>query len=89
MKIISVNEINIIFEIYNGFKCWAICVIENKGIFLVAGVSKMIKIYRSDNYECINNVKNAHEFSIIGIIQLNDCSIVSYGENNILKVWSL
>ena len=88
INIISLNEFNVIFQIENGFKCWGICIIENKGIFLVGGVSKNIKIYRSDNYVCINNIENAHQYSIIGIVQLNDFSIVSYGEKNILKIWS-
>ena len=87
INIISLNEFNVIFQIENGFKCWGICIIENKGIFLVGGVSKNIKIYRSDNYVCINNIENAHQYSIIGIVQLNDFSIVSYGEKNILKIW--
>ena len=68
INIISLNEFNVIFQIENGFKCWGICIIENKGIFLVGGVSKNIKIYRSDNYVCINNIENAHKYSIIVIV---------------------
>ena len=89
MKIISLDEINVVYEIFNEFKCLAICIIENKGIFLIGGVSNDIKIYRSDNYELINLIINTHEFSIYGITHLKDCSIISYGEKNTVKVWSL
>ena len=87
--IISINEKKIIKEINNGFECLGICVIEEKGIFLIGGVSKEIKIYRSDNYECIKIIKDAHNNFIFGIDELQDNSIVSYGSDKIIKVWSI
>ena len=88
MKIVSIKERKIIKEIKNGFKCWGICIIEEKGLFLIGGVSKEIKIYRSDNYECINIINNAHNDDILGISELKNGLITSYGKDKIIKVWS-
>ena len=87
--IISINEKKIIKEINNGFECLGICIIEEKGIFLIGGVSKEIKIYRSDNFECIKIIKDAHNNIILGINELQDNSIVSYGSDKTIKVWSI
>ena len=88
MIIISIKERKIIKQIQNGFKCWGICIIEELGLFLIGGVSKDIKIYRSDNYECITIIKDAHNDNILGISQLNNGLILSYGKDKIIKVWS-
>ena len=53
MKVISINEKRIINKIFNQFYCWGIKLIENKRIIFVGGWSKDIKIYRKDNFECI------------------------------------
>ena len=87
--IISINKWEIIKEINNEFLCWGICIIEEKGIFLIGGVSKEIKIYRSDNYECIKIINNAHNNFIFGLDELQDNSLVSYGSDKIIKVWSI
>ena len=89
IKIISINEKKIIKEINNRFECLGICIIEKKGIFLIGGVSKEIKIYRCDNHECIQIIKEAHNHYILGINELKDNSIVSYGMDKIIKVWSI
>ena len=88
MIIISIKERKIIKQIQNGFKCWGICIIEELGLFLIGGVSEDIKIYRSDNYECITIIKDAHNNDILGISQLNNGLISSYGKDKIIKVWS-
>ena len=44
IKIISIKEKKIIKKINNEFICWGICIIEDKGIFLIGGESKEIKI---------------------------------------------
>jgi len=88
IKIISINERNIIKEIKNGFMCLTICVIENKEIFLTGGFSREIKIYKSNNYECIQILNNVHNDEIYGINKLKNDIIVSYGEDKIIKIWS-
>ncbi len=88
MKVISIKEKIIIKRIKNEFKCLGICVIENKGVFLIGGESKEIKIYRSDNYECIKIIKDAHYDFINGFIQLKDSSVASYGVDKSVKIWS-
>ena len=57
LKIISISEKKIINEIKFDFQCIGIKSIESKGIFLIGGNSKDIKIYRSDNYELIQTIK--------------------------------
>ncbi len=69
MKIISISKKEIIKEINNTFQCWGIYLIEDKGIFLIGGVSKDIKIYRNDSYGCIQTIKDAHNNDIIGFIE--------------------
>ena len=87
IKIISIKEKEIIKYIKNDFVCYGICVIEDKGIFLVGGESKEIKIYRSDNYECIKIIKDAYYDDIFGISELKDYSIASYGFK-IINIWT-
>ena len=88
IKIISINERKIIKEIDNEFLCWGICVIEDKRIFLIGGESNDIKIYNSDNYVCIKTINNAHNNYILGINNVNDDKIISYGVDKNLNVWS-
>ncbi len=88
IKIISINENKIIKNINNGFKCYGICIIENKGIFLIGGVSKEMKIYRIDNYSCIKIIKEVHKYYISGIIELNEETIATYEDDKTIKIWS-
>ena len=89
MKIISISKKEIIKEINNTFLCWRICLIENKGIFLIGGKSKDIRIYRKDNYECIQTIKDAHNDEINGFIELKDYSIASYSKDKTIKIWNI
>ena len=89
MKIISISKKEIIKEINNLFKCWGICLIEDKGIFLVGGKSNDIRIYRNDNYECIQTIKDAHNNEIIGFIELKDGTIASYSDDKRIKIWNI
>ena len=48
--------------------------IKNKGIFLVGGYDKTnnndkIYVYRSDNYDLIQTIENAHDRIIYGFIE--------------------
>ena len=87
MKVISISEKKIIRNIKNNFICWCIYVIENKGIFLIGGQSKDIIVYRSDNYQSIQIIKDV--YFINGFIQINDNSIGSYGHDGELNIWRI
>ena len=65
-----------------------ITLIEDKGIFLVGGGSNDIRIYRNDNYECIQVIKDAHTHDIIGFFELKDGSIASFSKDETIKIWS-
>ena len=88
LKVISISEKKVIEEIVHPFYSFGICYIEKMGIFLVGGVSNDIKIYRSDNYKCINTIKNAHSKEINGFIELKNGKIASYGWDQTIKIWS-
>ena len=64
-----------------------ISLIEDKGIFLVGG-RRNIRIYRNDNYECIQEIKDAHNNYIEGFIELKDGSIASFSRDETIKIWS-
>ena len=84
----SISEKKTIKEIKNPFKCEGISLIENKGIFIVGGASKDIRIYIIDNYECIQIIENAHNNDIKGFIELKDGSIASFSKDKTIKIWS-
>ena len=86
LKLISISKKEIIKTINNPFLCWGISLIEDKGIFLVGGESN-IRIYRNDNYECIQEIKDAHNDDIYGFIELKDGLIASYSKDEIIKIW--
>ena len=88
LLIISLNEKKIIKNIDNKFKCWGICIINDKGVFLTGGYSKDIRVYRSDNYECIQIVKDNNNDNINGIIELINGTIVTYSDDKSIKIWS-
>ena len=87
LKVISILNLKIIKEINNPFQFNAITLIEDKGIFIVGGKSKDIRIYRNDNYECIQTIQNAHDNYINGFIELKDCSIASFSKDKRIKIW--
>ena len=77
LKVISILKKEIIKVINHPFVCYVIYLIEDKGIFLVGGESNDIMIYRSDNYECIQTIKDAHESQIFCFIELKIGTIIS------------
>ena len=87
LKLISILDFKIIKEFNNPFRCNGIYLIENKGIFMIGGKSKDIRIYRNDNFECIQIIKNAHLNDIKGFIELKDGSIASYSKDKTIKIW--
>ena len=88
LKLISISKKEIIKTIDNPFICYGISLIEDKVIFLVWGRSKDIRIYRNDNYECIQEIKDAHNDYINGFIELKDGSIASFSSDETIKIWS-
>ena len=88
LKLISIFKKEIIKTIHNPCYCCGISLIEDKGIFLVGGQSKDIRIYRNDNYECIQEIKDAHNNYINGFIELKDGSIASFYAVQTIKIWS-
>jgi len=88
LKIISILNKVIIKEINIPFTCYGIILIEDKGIFLIGGKSKDIRIYRNDNYECIQIIQNAHDGYINGFVELKDGSIISYSYDMKIKKWN-
>ena len=87
--IISISNQTIIHEINFDYRCDVLKSIENKGILFIGGVSNDIKIYRNDNYECIQTIENAHEDEINCITELKDGSIATCANENIINIWSL
>ena len=45
-------------------------------------------IYRNDNYECIQTIKDAHNDYIMDFIELKEGSIISCS-NKIMKEWNI
>ena len=85
--VISIISKKIIKKINVFFQCYGLELIEDKGIFLVGGVSNMIRVYRKDNFECIQIIKNAHNDKIIGFVELNNGDIASYSADKTIKIW--
>ena len=89
IKIISLPQLKIIKSINNQSTCWGLCSIENEGIFISGGWMHDLRVYRYDNYECIQIIKNVHNGSIEGIIYYNNELILSYANDNIIKLWKI
>ena len=89
VQIVSLIKKRIIKEINLLFDCIGIRIIKEKKIFLIGGKSKNILIYNYENYDYIQTIKNAHEDYIIGFIELKNSSIISFSNDNTIKIWSL
>jgi len=87
LKVISILNLKIIKEFNNPFRCNGIYLIENKGIFIIGGRSNDIRIYRNDNFECIQTIENAHYNDIKGFVELKDGSIASFSKDKTIKIW--
>ncbi len=88
LEIISINKRKIINSIKIPFRCNAITVMEEKGLFFVGGWSKDIKIYRCDNYNCIKTIQKAHDDYITDFNKLKDDLILSCSGDCTIKIWS-
>ena len=89
LKVISISKKEIINDnIPIPFLCYGIKLIKNKGIFLVGGKNIFgIRVYRSDNYECIQKIENPYDDDIYGFIELNDGNIASYSNEGQIIIW--
>ena len=87
IKVISIFEKKIIKEINNGFICYGILIDEIMKLILIGGNCNKIKIYKSDNYECVKII-NIYDNWINGIIKLENGLIVTYGGDKKMTFWS-
>ena len=87
LKVISLSK-KTIEDIKLPFVCYAIFIVEEKGLLFVGGQSQGALIYRTDNYECIQVIKKAHKEFINGFIQLKNGSIVSYAFDGTIAIMS-
>jgi len=92
---ISISELEIIEEFPIDYNCTSIKSIQNKGIFLIGGEiydeyksDYNIYVYRSDNYDLIQTINNAHDNYITGFIEINYRLIASYSLDGNITIWS-
>ncbi len=77
IKIISLLLKKTIFNIKFQIMCCGICCLKNKGVFLIAGFSKNINVYRNDNYECVFNFSGKENLTNFGLFNFNEKIIIS------------
>ena len=69
--------------------CSSIKSIDNKGIIIIGGYSN-IYVIRSDNYELIQTIYNAHEYNVNNLVVINDTILHSSSTNDYsVQIWSL
>ena len=74
-------DVTIIKSINNQSTCWGLCSIENEGIFISGGWMHDLRVYRYDNYECIDIIKDAHLSHITGFIEFKNDLIGLYSSD--------
>ena len=89
MNIISISKMEIILKISNNFAVWGIIFFDNKGIFLVGGMSNDIQIYNTYQFKCINHLVNINDYSINGFLELINGKFLTYDEGGNIKIWEL
>ena len=89
IKIISIKEKRVSKKIKSAFLVWAICVIENKQLFICGGVSNDLEIFSSINYENLGLIKNCHNGNLRGISLLNNGKIITGSEDKKTKIWKI
>ena len=77
IKIISLLIKKSIFNIKFQIMCCGICCLEKKGVFLIAGFSKNISVYRNDNYECVYCFNGNENLTNFGLFNFNENIIIS------------
>ena len=89
IKIISIKEKQVSKKIKSAFLVWAICVIENKQLFICGGVSNDLEIFSSVNYENLGLIPNCHNGNLRGISLLNNGKIITGSEDKKTKIWKI
>ena len=56
-------------------------------LILIGGNCNKIKIYRSDNYDCVKFI-NINDNWVYGLVKLKNVLIVSYGGDKKITFWS-
>ena len=51
--------------------------------------NEAILIYRYNNYDLIQTIKNSHNGYIYGFINLKNNSVASFSDDKTIKIWSL
>ena len=95
--ILDINNINNIKKIKeitifsDNYAHDALCLYLEKLLMIGTRIGNIYFFDIDNNYELINSIKNAHKIindaSINGILELPNGSFVSYGEDDIIKVW--
>ena len=85
--LISLSKKEIIQEIDNTFECYSLGVIKFIPIFLVGG-ERNIRVYRKDNFECIQKIDGAHS-SVNGFYELKNKYIASFSYDKSIKIWNI
>ena len=98
LKIISLNEHNLIKTLKIGFEAYSIKYYEEKGIILVGGIDKscdksVLYILNSDNFEIVKSIYDIHGTCTKGIFILKNGLIATFGEDKEqeypTKIWTL
>ncbi len=88
LKLINITEERIIKKIKIKYHVNVIKSIFDKGIVLIGSDCNII-ILRSDNFQIIENISNAHKGEIFGFVELKNDLIGSFSSDKILKIWDL
>ncbi len=86
--IVSIFEKKIVKTLNLNFFCFGINIIEDKDIFLIGGFEGNIRIYSIYNFENIQNINKTNDGYILGFIELKDETILSYGKEGLINIWS-
>lgn len=87
LNIFSLLKNEIINTINIDFNCFSIYVIEDKGIFFTIGDDEFIRVFRNDNFNCIEKRKGSEFGNMYGLIQLKNGFIISFSEDDLIKIW--
>lgn len=98
LKIISINEQNLIQTINIRFEAYSIKYYEEKRIILVGGIDKkndkgVLYVLNSDNFDVIKTLDNIHGSCLKGIFILKNGLIATFGDDPEqefpIKIWNL
>ena len=87
ISLFSLSKNEIVNQINLDFNCFSIYAIEDKGIIFIVGDDKLIRVYRNDNFQCIQKIEGSEFGNMYGISQLKNGLIISFSEDDIIKIW--